>query len=369
MRNKKIAGIVFAIIIVLLLIKPLIGVLKFSPVLFGLLFNKEVSLKKADDNINILLLGIGGGTHEGPNLSDTMIFASINPVKNKTTLVSIPRDMWVSDLGAKINTAYAQGEKKRKGGGLILAKAAVSKIVGEPIDYGFRIDFSGFVKAVDMIGGLDVATDRTLDDNAYPIEGKEDASCGHSDEEIKAYTATVSAEEDLSSFFVCRYKSIHFPKGENRLNGEQALEFVRSRHALGLEGSDFARSARQEKVIKAFKDKVLSVGTLLNPGKVFGLYDILQSSIDTDIKQDEFDDFIRLFGKLKTAKIESAVVDYGDSFTQRPGLLVNPPLSQDYNGAWVLIPRIGSGDFSEIQKYVDCEIKVGNCPISQTPNK
>lgn len=368
-RNKKILLIILAIAAVFLLGKIFLLAFKYSPVLFQLVFNHEVSLKKADGNINILLLGIGGGKHEGPNLSDTVIFTSINQSKNKVTLVSIPRDLWVPDLNAKINTAYSTGESKRVGGGLVLAKKAVSKIMGQPVDYAVLVDFAGFVKAVDMVGGIGVDVENTLDDYVYPIEGKEEDSCGKKDEEIKIFTETIatdsaSTEEDLALFFPCRYEHVHFDKGDNHMDGTQALQFVRSRHALGAEGTDFARSVRQQKIIKAFKDKVFSLGTLINPAKVLGLYCILQSSIDTDVKQEEFDDFIRLAQKLKTADIKSTVLDFGDEAAGRPGLLTNPQPSEDYNFAWVLIPRVGNGDFSEISNYVECEIKQAKCEVA-----
>lgn len=363
MLNNKIVKFIIVLILLLFALKIIFTVAKLSPFLFQLLFNRDVQLKKSDHNINVLLLGIAGGAHEGPNLSDTIIFASLDQKNSRVTLVSIPRDLWVPDIDGKVNTAYAIGQARRKGGGLVLAEAAVSKVVGQPIDYGLRVDFSGFVKAVDLVGGLSVNVEKSFDDFEYPIDGKEDDTCGHKQEELQAL-ATASSQLEA---FPCRYQHIHFDKGVTNMNGETALKFVRSRHAQGDEGSDFARSQRQEKVIKAFKDKVFSLGTLVNPAKVLGLFDILQSSIDTDIKQDEFDDFIRLSQKMRTAKIESAVLDYGDDKTQRPGLLINPQISQDYDSQWVLIPRVGNGDFSEIKKYIDCEIKVGNCPISKNP--
>jgi len=333
---------------------------KYYPFLFQLLFKKEISLKKADHNINVLLLGIGGGTHDGPDLTDTIMFASLNQTQNKITLVSIPRDFWVADLGSRINTAYYYGEEKSKGGGIILAKAVVSKILAQPVDYVVRIDFNGFIKAVDEIGGLDIQIDNSFDDYEYPIEGKQNDLCGHEPSEID-FLATTSAQLEA---FPCRYKQIHFDKGLQHMSGGQALEYIRSRHAKGEEGTDFARSKRQEKVIEAFKDKIFSLGTFINPGKFLSLYSILEESIDTNIKQDEFDDFIRLAQKMNNAKIQSAVLDYGDSEKGRPGLLVNPP-AENYKGQWVLEPRIGTGDFSEIQQYVSCEIKAGNCKIEK----
>lgn len=362
MRRKIL--IIIAASLLIIFGRILIDVIKLSPVFFQYLFSRDIVLKKSDENINLLLLGIAGGTHQGPNLTDTIILMSINPAENKVTLVSLPRDLWVPDVGGKINTAYAVGEGKRKGGGLILAKAVVAKILGQPIDYGLRIDFNGFVKAIDLVGGIEVDIERTLDDYEYPIAGKEDDPCGHTEEELITL-ATASSQLDA---FPCRYKHIHFDKGRQSFNGEKALEFVRSRHAKGEEGTDFARSKRQEKVLVALKDKVFSIQTILNPGKIFGLYGILKDNLDTDIREEEFDDFARLAQKLKSAKITNAVLDYGDKEKNRPGLLMNPLPSPDYENQWVLIPRVGNGNFLEIQKYVECEIKKGNCSISVKPS-
>ncbi len=371
-RNKKrplLALLVFLLIIIGFFVYKTAS---FYPFLFQLVVDKGVSLKQTNNNINILLLGIGGGSHDGPNLTDTIILASVNQKNNKVVLTSIPRDLWFPSLTTsfkKVNEAYADGENKRKGGGLVEAEAVVSKITGQHIDYGVRVDFSGFVKAVDILGGLDINVDNTFDDYAYPISGKEDDTCGNLAEDIKAYTesGTASAEMDLIKF-PCRYKHVHFDKGLMHMDGETALEFVRSRHATGVEGTDFARSKRQEKVIKALKDKILSAQTLINPAKIIQLYSILSGSIDTDIKQSEFDDFVRLAQKMKGAKIQSAVIDYGDPATNRPGLLFNPPYTAEYDYSWVLIPRIGDGNFSEIQKYISCEINNSSCVIPQNPS-
>jgi LCP family protein required for cell wall assembly len=367
--HRKRPLILIAIVVVVLAIF-FVKTASVYPFLFQLLFNRGISLKQTTDSrVNVLLLGIGGGTHDGPNLTDTIIFASLDPKNNKVTLVSIPRDLWVPDLTGsvkKINDAYADGEAIKKGGGLQLAEAVVGKITGQNIDYGIRLDFSGFVKAVDIVGGLDINVDNTFDDYQYPIDGKEADTCGHTQDEMQTLVST--PEDQLPQVFPCRYLHVHFNKGLSHMDGETALEFVRSRHASqAIEASDFARSKRQEKVISAFKNKVLSAQTLINPGKIINLYTVLQGSIDTDIKQNEFDDFIRLAEKMRNAKIQSVVIDQGDDALQRPGLLVNPPIISDYDYAWTLIPRTGNGNFTEIQNYISCEINKGNCSVVPTP--
>jgi polyisoprenyl-teichoic acid--peptidoglycan teichoic acid transferase len=337
----------------------------YLPVLYQLLFQKEISLQSIDkksERVNVLLLGIGGGKHDGPLLTDTIIFASIDPEKNKVALVSLPRDLWIPDLKGKINRAYSDGEIKQKGGGIRLTRAVVEKVVGQPVDYVFRVDFNGFVKAVDLVGGVDVEVQRTFDDYEYPVSGKETDTCGFEGEEFEK-RATESSQLEA---FPCRYEHLHFDAGSQSMDGETALRFVRSRHATGGEGSDFARSQRQEKVISAFKDKVFSVGTILNPIKVVSLANVLEGSIDTDIKQEEYDDFIKLARKMEKADIQSVVLDVGNSSEGRPGLLAAPLPRAEFRGQWVIIPRAGSGNFSEIQAYVECEISVGNCAVTPT---
>lgn len=335
-----------------------------SPLLFQLIFNKNIDLRKTSpEKINILLLGIGGGNHEGPNLTDTIILASLNIKESKVTLISLPRDTWSTDIKGKINKAYSDGEEARRGGGLVLAKTVVSKITGQNVDYGAVIDFSGFINAVDLMGGLDINVDKAFDDYEYPLTGKEDDPCDNKPEDLEEL-ATASSQLEA---FPCRYEHLHFDRGMNHMDGETALKFVRSRHAKGSEGSDFARSQRQEKVIKAFMDKAFSLQIIVNPAKVIGLYDTVKDSIDTDVEQNELDDFIKLAQKLQNAEIQSVVIDYGDQENDRGGLLTHPAISGLYNYEWVLIPRIGNDNFSEIQEFIRCKLVQENCIVSQIP--
>lgn len=342
-----------------------------SPIFFQVLLNKNIELEQKQDKeseyLNILLLGIGGGNHDGPLLTDTIIVANLNLDNNKVNLISLPRDMWSFDLDNRINSAYAIGETKKEGGGIVLAKSVVSDIVGQPIDYAIVIDFNGFTKAVDIVGGLDVNVERTFDDYQYPIKGNENELCGKSEEEVEAFVATNSAESALVEFFPCRYEYLHFDAGEQLMDGKTALKYVRSRHAIGEEGTDFARSQRQEKIINAFVDKVFSLNFIANPGKLLDLYGTLGESIDTDIKESEFDDFIKLAQKFRNSEIKSIVIDYGDREERRGGLLTNPPISEKYNYKWTLVPRIGEKNFAEIHEFIKCNIERDNCPVAEIP--
>ena len=327
----------------------------------------HIAKSTPDHRVTVLLLGIGGGNHDGPLLTDTMQFASIDPTHNKIDLVSIPRDLWNPIINQKINATYALAEQNQPGSGLAAAKKIVSQILGQPVDYGFRIDFQGFVKAIDEVGGLDVHVQRTLDDYEYPISGKEDDTCGFTQQQIvdlSAQIATGSATNRQA--FPCRYMHLHIPAGLQHMDGTTALEFARSRHAMGVEGTDFARSARQQLIIEAFRAKLFSTGTLLNPGKIISLFNILKSSIDTDIPESQFADFIKLAQKMKGAKIHSYVLDYTDDPTDQGNLLIqgNP---NDFGGAYALEPRDGFGNYTQIQAFVACKVQNINCP-TPTPN-
>lgn len=289
-------------------------------------------LTSQNGRTNVLLLGVAGGDHEGADLSDTMIFTSVDLNSGDVVMLSIPRDIWLDSLQAKINTAYHYGEEKSPGGGFVLAKDAVYQITGQPIHYTVQLDFSGFVKAVDLVGGIDVKVDRTFVDEQYPIPGKEADACAGDPK------------------YRCRYEVVHFEAGQQHMDGKTALKFVRSRNAPGEEGTDFARSARQQKVILAFKNKLLSKSTLLAPGKLLALKQTFSQNVkvDKELSEEELGGFASLFWRFVRGdnRLRTLTLDTGTE--ESPGFLINPPTTQ--YGQWVLVPR--SGDWGQFQEFL-----------------
>jgi hypothetical protein len=98
-----------------------------------------------------------------------------------------------------------------------------------------------------------------------------------------------------------------------------------------------------------------------------GLYNIIKNSIDTDVTDTDLGLFLGKLPALKSAKITSAVLDYGDYITGRQGLLQIAPISPEFDNLSVLIPRVGNGNFSEIQSFITCEIDKGNCTVRALP--
>lgn len=330
------------------------------------------SLKSTDGRVNVLLLGTAGGTHDGPNLTDTIMVVSYNLKTDQVYLVSIPRDLWLPSLQSKANAVYQIGLSQNNGLGF--SKTVMGNILGLPIHYALRIDFRGFADAVDTLGGLDVSIDKTFDDYNYPIAGKENDLCGFEEKEMEiteeqarelniepgkkkffiapdGKIATDSAQEDIGAkYFTCRYEHLRFDKGPTLLDGDTALKFVRSRHGTNGEGSDFARSKRQEKVLEAIKDKMLSFETLTSPAKISELLKTFGRSIDTDISVKDAAQFYKLFSKI--GKMQSFVLDDSPKVNLPNGkksLLFHPP-REAYGGAYVLVSL--DDDFSIIQGYV-----------------
>lgn len=281
------------------------------------------SLKKDDGLTNFLLVGIDKRNRkEGSFLADTLIIASFNHKAEKATLLSLPRDLWVN--GTKINALPALGDQGNyPGGGMKLLIGSLEEILDIPIHYYARIDFEGFEKGIDAIGGIDIFVDTVFDDYMYPRAGFENAPW----------------EE--------RFEHLHFDEGLQHMDGKTALKYARSRHALGPEGTDFARARRQQKVLLAVKNKVLSAETLFDFGRLRELYFALSENTVTNVEVAEFPLFFNLAKNFGGQKVETDVLDGGDG---RGGLLYSPPDLENYGGAWVLIPK--AGDFSQVQEFV-----------------
>jgi polyisoprenyl-teichoic acid--peptidoglycan teichoic acid transferase len=287
-------------------------------------------LRPIDGRVNVLILGIAGGDHDGSDLTDTMLVLSFD-IKNNLSLISIPRDIWSDNLKDKINSAYHYGEEKGKslpagrlGGGLVLAKATISDVIGLPIQYSMVFNFSGFESIINVIGGISLQVPAAFTDTEYPIAGRENDMC--------------SGDVTLA----CRYETIHFDAGRQQMDGTRALKYIRSRHAQGEQGTDFARSRRQQEVIVAVKEKIISKDVVLRPqlfGKLFGIVD---QATDMDMNIGEFLTFGKLFAGVTNAHIRRI------SFEEE---LVAPP--QYLYGRYVLVPKIS---WEDVQMFIKTKL-------------
>lgn len=287
------------------------------------LLPKSELLNSSNGKTNILILGKGGAGHDAPDLTDTMILATIDHNLPKATLISLPRDIWVDPLKTKLNSVYYWGNQKEANGGLVLAKSTVEEIVGLPIHYALVFDFSSFKEVVEVLGGIDVEVQTAFVDTKFPIAGKEDDLCG--------------GDPD----FGCRYETVEFKSGLQTMDSETALKFVRSRNAEGDEGTDLARGARQQKVIDAVVGKFLSKEILLSPKRINQIIDITLASFETDMQQNQLATIARFIYNAKNEIINKTIPQE---------LLENPKDRANYDNLYVFVPV--SGDWKEVQEWV-----------------
>lgn len=290
------------------------------------------SLPQHESRTNFLVLGVPGGDYEGADLTDSIIFLSVSHIGLPTVFLSIPRDIWIPSLRAKINTSYHYGrEKAGSAGGLLLAKSSVSEVIGQPVDFVAVFDFATFSQIIDLLSGLDVVVDAAFIDNRYPVAGREQDSCAGDPE------------------YTCRYETISFGAGRQHMDGATALKFVRSRHSSDpTEGTDFARSRRQAKVLEALKAKLLSSQVLRRPGLYRQILDLVLKNTITDVESSHYAAIAKLAIKARNSPLVSASLS-------EPDQLYHPPISQKYDNQWVLVPK--SDDPKTVFNYVSSLLK------------
>lgn len=265
------------------------------------------------NRLNFLILGIRGiDDPNGGLLSDSIILVSVKKDTKEVALISIPRDLYVTIPGTatkeKINAAYAIG-------GLPLAKRIVEQVSGLAVDYSASVNFKAFEEFIDAIGGI------TLNFKKPFYEGEQWANFpDRLQKENQKYWA-INEETGKWQFYL--------PAGENWLDGETALYYARAR----LQTSDFDRARRQQEIIAAAKDKMLSLGVLANPFRAYKLLDVLGDNVRTDADSRAIKDFLGL--AREAAIVRQLVFD-----TSEGGFLKEDHIG----GSFVLLPSSGNYD-------------------------
>ncbi len=323
-----------------------------------LTINSKVERKPEKKIYNILLLGYGGPGHDGAYLTDTIILAHINKEKKQIVLISIPRDLWVKVphkrygfIRSKINALYQMllfpenypflpDEYKDKSPAFLLSQR-VEEITGYKPDYFLAVDFQGFVKIVDLLGGIEVKLDQFILDELYPAEGKENDLCGWRQEDL----ATVSAliQQSPEKVFPCRYERFYLPSGVNKLDGKTALKLVRSRKGINS-GGDFGRAERQQKVIRAVARKALQIGAV---PKIPALLDELSQNLRTDIPLQVIKQNLSELYKMDEYKIFNIVLSLDNVLSER----------LDPKGGYILYPTAGLDAWDQVRDFISKDLE------------
>ncbi|MFF9153107.1 LCP family protein [Streptomyces sp. NPDC014846] len=227
-------------------------------------------------SLNILVLGsdsrsgkankaLGGGDSGGAR-SDTAMVVHIDAGRTKATVVSIPRDTLVTrpscplpsggstavTQGAMFNSAYAVG-------GPVCAVKTVESLTHVRMDHYVEIDFAGFAKLVDALGGVDVTTDQDIDDDR---------------------------------------SHLRLDAGDHHLDGTQALALARTRHGIG-DGSDLGRIGLQQKLVKALLERMATMNLLTDPAGLYQVADAVTASLTTDTGLDSLNELMSLGRSLR----------------------------------------------------------------------
>ena len=291
--------------------------------------NKKPELKKDSTGkyTNALIVGID--TRENSKLlnTDTIVLLSYNYDTNEMLMLSIPRDFHVeindTNWYSRINSVYSNAEQLRENTGLKELSKTVEEITNQEIQYYAMVDYNAFLEIIDTVGGITVNVENSFTDYMYP------SGIG--------------------------YQTVSFQAGPQEMDGETALKYSRSRHSMDNgEGSDYARARRQQKVIAAIQEKIISSETFTNPKTLMNII----SSLANNIKVSEFtiDDIeaglkLALKFKNENGQINSFVLDP----TIGNNSLVETKVLE--SGAYAIGPVLGFGIYDDIHSYMDLLIK------------
>ncbi|MBI3618653.1 LCP family protein [Candidatus Peregrinibacteria bacterium] len=271
---------------------------------------------------NVLLLGIGDKNHDAADLTDAMMLVSLDPKTRSAVLLSIPRDLFVGERtdvrAGRINALYEQYKafvrtqtRMSETGASLVAMRETGNVIGEklgiPIHGVLLMDFTGFVKIIDALGGVDVEVSRTIVDAAYPIR-----------------------EGEIGTFAI--------DVGPHHLDGETALQYARSRHS----STDFDRSMRQQQMLKSLAQKVESQGILRDVRLVRSLPLLLHGHFLTTLTGKQFLGVLETAASTRMLSILTMRLnfDIGTDVTDAaPGGFVTAAAPNLYeSGAAILIP-------------------------------
>lgn len=286
---------------------------------------------EGDGRVNVLLLGKGGEGHEGGELTDSIMIASIDPINTTATMLSIPRDLWVKPSGLwamKINAVYVSAKNQvlyknskdtaaAETAGINAIETVVQDYMGVPIHYYAMVDFTAFRDAVNNVGGIDITLEEPYSDATY------------GDAYIK-------------------YGALKLPAGTTHVDGSMALAYARSRH--GDERGDFGRGEHQQKVITGIKDKVLTLGTFANPTKITALLDTLGNHVSSNFSISDLTRIYDIAKQLNNTNISNVDLAMTGSAVVTTG---------NIDGQSIVRPVAGVDNYDAVRAFVRTHLKDG----------
>lgn len=275
--------------------------------------NKEtdpnyITPEEEKERLDILVLGIRGkgdpdAENGGAYLTDTIMIFSYDKLTGKTSIISIPRDLYIKiyNKREKINAAYSEALARNEG--LEYVKRLVSQISGVYIDHAIIIDFSSFEKIIDELGGVDIVLDKPF---------IEKTQWGY---------------------------EFNLLAGQNHLSGKDALYYARSRYST----NDFDRARRQQQIIFALKSKLSKIKFFADPTKVFSIFNTIRNNTQTDIGLWDMKNLISLADKINGQTVHQIIS------------VENLLYQTTINGAYALLPN--GDNFNGIKQFFQDSLK------------
>lgn len=285
-------GIIGIVLIALLVVAPHLLVYRYGTAFgdaFAKIFDRGSASEQAppgpaaDERVNVLIVGVDAVSGRTATLTDTMMVISLDPVGRTASMVSLPRDLVNvplgdgNDFGPKLNSlmAYADSHPAEfPEGGMRTLQSAIGALLGVPIHYHARMEFTGFIAMVDAVGGVDVAVATGFDDPGYD---------GYGMDGVRGWSIS---------------------EGRHHLDGPDALAYARSRKAAGE--SDFTRAARQQQILIALKNAATKDGSLF--WKLPALLDAVGDAVTTDVPVDRLPQLAAAIDEMGSGGITRAVI-------------------------------------------------------------
>lgn len=289
-------------------------------------FKKEPT--QTNQHSNILILGTDAVSNRAGSqvLTDTIILVSADLNSGEVRLLSIPRDLWSNEYLTKVNALYAYGSDRYPEKPEKFTQEVISQMTGVDIHHTLVISLDTLAEMINILGGVEINVPTGFTDNEFPRS------------DVALNSTTPKSE---------LYRSITFETGKQVMSGDRALEYIRSRHSPDGEGSDLARSQRQQLVIEALIAKLLNKKTLTDMNTFSSLYLLYKSEFNTQISLPEL---VSLGKALFPHRSEFSIKNESISlYPDNANGVIEHPNGVFYQNQWVYTIRSPENFQQEVQ--------------------
>jgi LCP family protein required for cell wall assembly len=264
-------------------------------------------------------------------LTDTILVASYDPSVGVVRLLSLPRDLYYAPWQTKVNGLYWQAIQAGAARPQDIAGQKISDLLGVEFDGVVVIRLSDMEQLINMVGGVEIDVPNTFSDELYPRAGVD-----------------VTKERDPKKL----YETLEFVQGRQKMDGERAVKYMRSRHSTQAgEGGDEARVRRQQQVIESLAGQVVTPDLVLRPTLVGSLYRWYSDRFESEVSLYRLGTFIGLLEQTRQApKLEKITLPATDlpRPVDKTTLLIHP--SEQKYKQWVY--ELSDPTGKQLQEYL-----------------